>query len=694
MIRKLPFLFILLVYFFNSQAQQIYECKDFGFKFVIVHTSERDSFYTVPLITYIKSGSPADMAGMVAGAEMLWIAGEAKAGNSKNLTGLEFLNQINSRQYDCCMILYTTMGWQQRGELYASLISYTAEFPKANKAPVEGGPKLLGTCVGNCKGDIKTILYENGDVYTGPVVNKVYPDPDATGGKYVSFAESEKIKTDAEAIYKNALAEKKKEEDLKKQIAQQKADEEAAALKKYQDEQAAIALKEYRQDSVINVKSLKEILNNIDPANFTNQLVCGIGMDINHVGEYWFVSEIEKYGPAWLAGIKIGDRLTSVALNEQYIYNMNKLEIFQKLTGNLNALVSFTYVRPSEGGNEMRADLHCFKIYNLPASFASGGCLSGDCQNGKGVFQDAKGNIYDGVFSNGKLNDVGSITMPHDSMVIYSVFKNGLKNGFTTVYSGVGQLHRSYDNYLQNAVITFTCNFTNDLPDGYGTISYNYEAHYSVRYINGTVQGKALRIYTDNSYIYCDPTPRYTLTNCLQYDGKPTDVSMVEPPANNNNSNNNNYQEPDPNLNQTTYERPTIASDLGATLRSIESLTPGYSWTDGGTLVFTYEAVYDQEYLRFSVPPGKKIQINILMENADVGKVKFLPREMSYMYEPNLTGGPLFSMGQVIDGNFFWQVYSISNNYEKTGDILIEIRALPADKYFRRTIAYSWGISN
>ncbi len=686
--RYLLFFFTLLFYSTLS-AQQIYECKDFGFKFVIIHTSERDSFYTVPLITYIKSGSPADMAGMVVGAEMLWIAGEAKAGYSKNLTGLEFLNQINSRQYDCCMILYTTSGWQQRGELYASLLSYTAEFPKANKAPVEGGPKLLGTCVGNCKEDIKTILYENGDVYTGPVVNKVYPDPEASGGKYVSFAESEKIKTDAEAKYLNALAEKKKQDETKAQLAKQKAEEDAAALKKYEDEQAAIVRKKLQADSIINSKSAAEIINMIAAAH-PDKLICGVGLEIQKINENWFITAVDPYSPAWLEGLKAGDRITSVALNENYIYDMNKLQILEKLTGDADQMVQLKFVRPSDPGNEMRADMHCFKIYANMQTLAIPGCVSGDCKNGSGVFIDAKGNIYDGKFLNGRLNGTGLIIMPYDSMIIASEFLNGLKNGITTIYMGRSFIHRDASNFGYNGKRSFHCNFVNDIPNGYGSIGYNFEANYSVKYVNGIAQGKALRILNDHQYIYCEPAPDYTLINCLQYEGQPTDLSMVEPVVTSNQTQTTVFTD---KTNYGTHSEPAnIVQTLRAATEIAKSTSPGFEFHDGGALVFTAEPVFDREYVRIDVPVGKTLKVFFMMEDADMNRVKFIPNNLSYLYE-NTDGGALTGGSDNVGEGIWLQYYTVTNNYDKNGWVTIEIRTLPADKYYTRTMYYVWGIS-
>ncbi|MFI5172195.1 MAG: PDZ domain-containing protein [Chitinophagales bacterium] len=694
--RKFPLIFLFSISLFISKAQ-VYECRDFGFKFVMIHTSTPDSFYTIPLITYVRNGSPADMAGMIPGAEMLWLAGEPNAGYSKNLTGEQFLNQLNNRQYDCCLILYTTPGWQQQGEHYVSMISYTAEFPKANRSPVEGGEKLLGTCLVNCKGDVKTILFENGDTYTGNVVNKVYPDPDDINGKYETLLQKEKIKLDAENKYQAALAEKKRKEDLEKQLAQQKADEEAAALQKYYDEQAAIALIKFRQDSVINVKSINEIIGMMDAASFTNKLICGIGMDVVQTNGFWFISKVEKYGPAWLAGLKPGDRLTSVADNAKYIYDMNKFEIISKLTGNINSQVQLTFVRPTDEGNEMAVYMNCFFIYNQPASSVKGGCLTGDCANGKGIYKDGKGNIFDGNFANGKLNGQGTIIMPYDSMVVHSQFINGLKNGNTTIYTGTGSIHRRYDNYLQNNTIYFNSNFINDVPDGYGTISYNFEAYYYVRYSNGVIQGKALRLYTDNLYILCDPTPRYTLTNCMQYEGKPTDVSMMKPAdvavLNNSNNNTNNNNNINPLVSdQTTYEHENLSRNLHIALNTIQETDYDFTWATESDLIFQPDAIYDLEYVRFTVPAHKTIRINFVMEPEEVELVRFYPRHMSYLYE-NTDGGELSGGGQNMEGLFYWQYYTITNDYDKAGDILIEIRAVPASKYFTRTVAYSWGIS-
>lgn len=689
--RKLPFLFIFIVYFFNSHAQQIFECKDFGFKFVIVHTSEQDSFYTVPLITYVKNGSPADLAGMITGAEVLYITGSPLQ-LAKNLTGIQFLSQINTRPYDCCMTMYTTNGWHERGEHYINMVQINGEvFPNPGKAPVEGGEKLLGSCIENCKEDVKTILYENGDVYTGRVVSKVYPDPDDKTGKYLTLAESEKIIADAELKYINALAEKKREDDLKKEIAKQKADDAAAELKKQQDEQAAIALNKYRADSVINAKSLTEIIQMVAEEH-PGKMICGVGLDVQQINGNWFISAVDPYSPAWLEGLKTGDRITSVAINEKYIYDMNKLEIMEQLTGDPDQIVQLKFVRPSDPGNEMRADMHCFKIYANPASVAIPGCISGDCNNGTGIYVDTKGNFYDGIFANGKLNGTGIIIMPHDSLIIASHFLNGLKNGITNIYIGKSFIHRDASNFGYNGKISFYCNFVNDVPDGYGSISYNFEAHYSVRYKNGIAQGKALRILNDHQYIYCEPASNYLLTNCLQYEGSPTDVSMVEPVVASTETQTQTSTFDDPANHQAHNEPANIVSILKTATDMAESTAPGFEFHDGGPLVFTSEAVFDREYLRIQVPAGTSLKIFLMMEDEDMDKVKFIPNHLTYLYE-NTDGGAVFSGSDNVGDDIWLQYFSVTNNYDKNGSVTIEIRALPADKYFTRTMYYVWGIS-
>jgi hypothetical protein len=191
MTKKILLLVSIALGFIYCRAQQVFECPQFGFKFVISYQFDGYTGNTIPLITYVAKGSPADAGGMMAGTTLIDITG-TKLLFPKNVSGEEVLNRIKNRDYDFSLVVHTTTGWNQQGELYVKMENYQAAvttFPQAKQAPVAGGKNLLGTCVSNCKEDIKTILYENGDIYTGQVVNKVYPDPKYAGGRYITLEE-------------------------------------------------------------------------------------------------------------------------------------------------------------------------------------------------------------------------------------------------------------------------------------------------------------------------------------------------------------------------------------------------------------------------------------------------------------------------------------------------------------------------
>lgn len=79
-----------------------------------------------------------------------------------------------------------------------------------------------------------------------------------------------------------------------------------------------------------------------------------------------------------------------------------------------------------ERGNIVDNDLN--QPSNRDGTDIQSGCLSGDCENGEGVFAYADGSRYEGFFLNGKPERKGTFTYPNDDKYV-GAFKEGVPHG-------------------------------------------------------------------------------------------------------------------------------------------------------------------------------------------------------------------------------------------------------------------------
>ena len=62
------------------------------------------------------------------------------------------------------------------------------------------------------------------------------------------------------------------------------------------------------------------------------------------------------------------------------------------------------------------------------------GCVSGNCQNGQGVFRNSSGSLYEGDFEHGKFQGAGKMTY-RDGDIYEGEFKNGKMHGAGNIHA-------------------------------------------------------------------------------------------------------------------------------------------------------------------------------------------------------------------------------------------------------------------
>ncbi len=280
-----------------------------------------------------------------------------------------------------------------------------------------------------------------------------------------------------------------------------------------------------RQDSILNGYTLKQIIDFIYPDVASRPMLYGIGIDVKKENGLLAVSEVKPGSSAWFFGIKEGDVLESI--NGEPTAGMSKLDAITKTTGALWSEVSIEISRKAEHINLQKVFPKCYNVYYKPASFTRG-CIYGNCENGDGVYMDEKGVLYKGVFVNGKLNSTkgGEVVNATDKTYAFSNYINGKKNGFTIIYSDRGIISYAFPSSVVNTV-GYQGQFTNDLPDGKGILQCGFSDNYNVNYVNGVLQGKALKVIDPQHYRHCDVTARFEPVNCQDFTGTPPDVSML-----------------------------------------------------------------------------------------------------------------------------------------------------------------------
>ncbi len=157
------------------------------------------------------------------------------------------------------------------------------------------------------------------------------------------------------------------------------------------------------------------------------------------------------------------------------------------------------------------------------------GCLSGDCENGEGLFAYPDGSKYEGQFRNGKPDGWGTFTNPMGEKYV-GTFRQGLRHGKGTLYFSdstfitgdwiegeymgnsriepgrvgciAGNCTDGRGTYIfKDGVAKYVGEFRNGLPHGEGVIYYANGERYVGQWANGNFDGKGTLVFADSTEV-------------------------------------------------------------------------------------------------------------------------------------------------------------------------------------------------
>lgn len=116
-----------------------------------------------------------------------------------------------------------------------------------------------------------------------------------------------------------------------------------------------------------------------------------------------------------------------------------------------------------------------------------GECISGNCQDGHGVYKTIYGHTYTGEFKNGKYDGQGYLDML-EGMWYRGSFKNGLKDGYGVLQFGP----------LSAGFERFEGEWKNGKMNGYGKQTYKCKQSVEGIYVNGVPDGRCINLFQDD----------------------------------------------------------------------------------------------------------------------------------------------------------------------------------------------------
>jgi hypothetical protein len=213
----------------------------------------------------------------------------------------------------------------------------------------------------------------------------------------------------------------------------------------------------------------------------------GFAFSFNKNGNFAVDFVFEK-SPAQLAGMQVGDILTD--FNEATLFGKEKLEVLELLKSLPDNNVKINFQR-----NGIKKEL---TLNKADRNTFSNVCLSGNCKNGKSIFQDSIGNKYDGEFKNGNKEGNGKMYYVSGNMYNGSWVNNKMdgKGKFTTknadVYNGEfkNNDYEGIGEYKWANGDIYNGSWTNGKKSGYGKQILANGNNYEGNFLDGKMNGR------------------------------------------------------------------------------------------------------------------------------------------------------------------------------------------------------------
>lgn len=151
--------------------------------------------------------------------------------------------------------------------------------------------------------------------------------------------------------------------------------------------------------------------------------------------------------------------------------------------------------QPVDAGGNIENTLATAEVSDIQT-----GCLSGNCDNGNGVFAYPDGSKYEGKFSNGKPNGYGAFFSPNypNSEKYVGNFLNGAKHGTGTLYKTDGSTQTGQwreGEFIGDKIAAQTGCIQGDCQNGEGKYLFKNGAQYTGKFYNRLPEGKGKAEY-------------------------------------------------------------------------------------------------------------------------------------------------------------------------------------------------------